>query len=154
MEDQLAEVRAIADSDVPATFENTIVALERSGRVLDRTRRVFWCLTSADTDPELQAIETEYAPRLSAHADAITLDRALFGRIDDLHTRRDQLGLDAESARLLDRYHLDFVRAGAALAEADQDQLRALNAELATLSTQFGVRLLAAAKERRCTSPT
>ena len=146
MEDQLAEVRAIADSDVPATFENTIVALERSGRVLDRTRRVFWCLTSADTDPELQAIETEYAPRLSAHADAITLDRALFGRIDDLHTRRDQLGLDAESARLLDRYHLDFVRAGAALAEADQDQLRALNAELATLSTEFGVRLLAAAK--------
>ncbi len=146
MTEQLAEIRAIADSDDEPTFDNTVVALERSGRTLDRVRRVFWCLTSADTNPELQEIETAYAPRLSAHADAITLDRALFARIDDLHGRRDQLGLDAESAKLLDRYHLDFVRAGAALDETDQDRLRALNAELATLSTEFGVRLLAAAK--------
>ena len=146
MAEQLAEVEAIAHSDSPATFANTIVALERSGRILDRVRRVFWCLTSADTNPELQAIETEYAPRLSAHADAITLDRALFARIDDLYAHRDELDLDAESAKLLDRYHLDFVRAGAALDEEDQDRLRALNAELATLAAEFGVRLLAAAK--------
>ena len=146
MAEQLAEVEAIAHSDSPATFANTIVALERSGRILDRVRRVFWCLTSADTNPELQAIETEYAPRLSAHADAITLDRALFARIDDLYAHRDELDLDAESAKLLDRYHLDFVRAGAALDEDDQDRLRALNAELATLAAEFGVRLLAAAK--------
>ena len=146
MAEQLAEVEAIAHSDSPATFANTIVALERSGRILDRVRRVFWCLTSADTNPELQAIETEYAPRLSAHADAITLDRALFARIDDLYAHRDELDLDAESAKLLDRYHLDFVRAGAALDEEDQDRLRALNAELATLAAEFGVLLLAAAK--------
>ena len=146
MAEQLAEVAVIAHRDTPATFVNTIVAMERSGRVLDRVRRVFWCLTSADTNPELQAIETEYAPRLSAHADAITLDRALFARIDDLYTHRDELGLDAESTKLLERYHLDFVRAGAALDETDQDRLRGLNAELATLSTEFGVRLLAAAK--------
>ncbi len=146
MAEQLDEIRAIADSDAPATFANTIVALERSGRTLDRVRRVFWCLTSADTNPELQAIETEYAPRLSAHADAITLDRALFARIDELYAARDELGLDAESTKLLERYHLDFVRAGAALDEADQDRLRELNAELATLSAEFGVRLLAAAK--------
>jgi peptidyl-dipeptidase Dcp len=146
MAEQLAEVAGIAGAETPPTFANTIEALERSGRTLDRVRRVFWCLTSADTTPELQAIETEYAPKLSAHADAITLDRALFARIDDLHDRRDALGLDAESAKLLDRYHLDFVRAGAALGEQDQDRLRALNAELATLSTEFGVRLLAAAK--------
>ncbi|HYI54020.1 MAG TPA: M3 family metallopeptidase [Microlunatus sp.] len=146
MAEQLAEVEVIAHRDTPATFANTVVALERSGRTLDRVRRVFWCLTSADTNPELQAIETEYAPRLSAHADAITLDRALFARIDELHAHRDELGLDAESAKLLDRYHLDFVRAGAALDEADQNRLRELNAELATLSAEFGVRLLAAAK--------
>ncbi|HEU4544933.1 MAG TPA: M3 family metallopeptidase, partial [Microlunatus sp.] len=85
-------------------------------------------------------------PKLSAHADAITLDRALFARIDDLYAHRAELGLDAESAKLLQRYHLDFVRAGAALDEADQDRLRELNAELATLSAEFGVRLLAAAK--------
>ena len=146
MAEQLTEVAAIAGAEFPPTFENTIVELERSGRTLDRVRRVFWCLTSADTNPDLQAIETEYAPKLSAHADAITLDRALFARIDDLHERRKTLGLDAESAKLLDRYHLDFVRAGAALGEQDQDRLRDLNAELATLSTEFGVRLLAAAK--------
>ncbi len=146
MAEQLAEVEVIAHRDAPATFVNTIVALERSGRILDRVRRVFWCLTSADTTPELQAIETEYAPKLSAHADAITLDRALFARIDDLHAHLDELGLDAESTKLLQRYHLDFVRAGAALDEADQDRLRGLNAELATLSAEFGVRLLAAAK--------
>ncbi len=146
MAEQLAEVAVIAHRDTPPTFANTIVALERSGRILDRVRRVFWCLTSADTNPELQAIETEYAPKLSAHADAITLDRALFARIDELYAHRDELGLDAESAKLLQRYHLDFVRAGAALDEADQDRLRELNAELATLAAEFGVRLLAAAK--------
>jgi len=146
MAEQLAEVEVIAHRDTPPTFANTIVALERSGRILDRVRRVFSCLTSADTNTELQAIETEYAPKLSAHADAITLDRALFARIDDLYAHRAELGLDAESAKLLHRYHLDFVRAGAALDEADQDRLRELNAELATLSAEFGVRLLAAAK--------
>ncbi len=146
MAEQLTEVEAIAHPGVAPSFENTIVALERSGRMLDRVRRVFWCLTSADTTPELQRLEAEYAPRLAAHADAITQNRALFARIDELHGRADDLGLDDESRRLLDRYHLDFVRAGAALAPTEQAELRELNAELATLAAEFGVRLLAAAK--------
>ena len=146
MAEQLAEVEVIAQRDVAPTFDNTIAALERSGRTLDRVRRVFFCLASADTTPELQEIKAEYAPRLSAHADAITLNRDLFARIEELHTHLDDLGLDAESRRLLERYHLDFVRAGAALDEADQDRLRELNAELATLAAEFSTRLLAAAK--------
>jgi peptidyl-dipeptidase Dcp len=109
-------------------------------------RRVFWCLTSADTNPELQEIKSEYAPKLSAHADAITLNRDLFARLDDLNAHVDDLGLDEESRKLLERYHLDFVRAGAGLDEADQDRLRELNAELATLSAEFSTRLLAATK--------
>ena len=146
MAEQLAEVDAIAHRDVAATFDNTIVALERSGRTLDRVRRVFWCLTAADTNPALQEIKAEYAPKLAAHADAITLDRDLFARIDELHRNLDDLGLNPEDTRLLQRYHLDFVRAGAALDEAEQAQLRELNAELATLSAEFSTRLLAAAK--------
>ena len=146
MAEQLAEVEVISRRDVAPTFDNTVAALERSGRTLDRVRRVFSCLSSADTTPELQEIKAEYAPRLSAHADAITLDRDLFARIDELHSHLDELGLDDESRRLLERYHLDFVRAGAALEEPDQDRLRELNAELATLSAEFSTRLLAAAK--------
>lgn len=146
MAEHLAEVESIAANDAAATVDNTIVALERSGRTLDRVRRVFWCLTAADTNADLQQIKAEYAPRLAAHADAITLNRALFARIDDLHGRIDELGLDAETRRLVERYHLDFVRAGAALVESDQERLRALNAELASLSAEFSTRLLAAAK--------
>ena len=146
MTEQLAEVEAIVSADAAPSFENTIVALERSGRTLDRVRRVFWCLTSADTNPELQRLDAEYAPKLAAHTDAIIQQRDLFARIDDLHNRADDLGLDEESRRLLDRYHLDFVRAGAALTETDQAELRELNVELAGLSAEFGVRLLAATK--------
>jgi len=146
MAEQLAEVDVIAHRDVAPTFDNTIGALERSGRTLDRVRRVFWCLTSADTTPELQEIKAEYAPKLAAHADAITLDRDLFARIDELHAHLDDLDLDDESRKLVERYHLDFVRAGAGLGEADADRLRELNAELATLGAEFSQRLLAAAK--------
>lgn len=146
MAEQLAEVEAISHTEAAPSFENTIVALERSGRTLDRVRRVFWCLTSADTNSELQRLEAEYAPKLAAHADAITQHRDLFARIDELHARADDLDLDDESRRLLDRYHLDFVRAGAALTDADQAELRELNTELAALSAEFGVRLLAATK--------
>lgn len=146
MAEQLAEVEEIAARDEAPTFDNTIVALERSGRTLDRVRRVFWCLSAADTNPDLQEIKAEYAPKLAAHTDAITLNRELFARIDELHSHLDELGLDAESRKLLERYHLDFVRAGAALGPEEQDQLRALNAELATLSAEFSTTLLAAAK--------
>ncbi|HET9649033.1 MAG TPA: M3 family metallopeptidase [Microlunatus sp.] len=138
-----AEVDAIVTNPEPATFDNTIVALERSGRMLRRAQRVFWLLTGADTTEELEAIDVEYAPRFAAHADAIMLDRRLFARVADVLDRCAGADLDAEQTRLLERYHCDFVRAGAALSQEAQQRLAALNLELAQCSTTFGNRLLA-----------
>ncbi|MET0187347.1 MAG: M3 family metallopeptidase [Pseudonocardia sediminis] len=144
MEAQLAEIAGIVASGEP-TFENTIVALERSGRILDRVARVFFTRVGAHTSPAIQEIEAEIGPRLAAHSDTIGLDPALFARIDALHAARDDLGLDPESLRLLERHHRDAVRAGARLGPDEQTRLRALNGELSTLSTEFGTRLLAGA---------
>ncbi|MBN6040167.1 M3 family metallopeptidase [Amycolatopsis sp. 195334CR] len=141
--EQVEQVRAIADNPEPPTFDNTVVALERSGELLGRVSMVFFNLTSSDTTPELQQLQAEIAPKLSAHRDAIHLDKKLFARITELYEKRDSLDLDPESAWLLERYHVDFVRAGAALGEAEQDRLRALNEELSTLSTRFQEHLLA-----------
>jgi peptidyl-dipeptidase Dcp len=134
---RLAEVRAIAASGEPPSFENTIAALERSGVVLMRVLTAFFVWSSADADDETNAIEAEINPKLAAHRDAIFLDRALFERISALYRDRANLGLDAESLHVLERYHTDFVRAGARLSSADQDRLRALNGQLAGLSTTF-----------------
>jgi peptidyl-dipeptidase Dcp len=141
--EQAAEVRAIADNPEPATFDNTIVALERSGELLDRVLHVLYNLASSDTSPELQRIQAEIAPRIAAHYDAIRLDQSLFARIRDLADRRADLGLDPESDYLLERYHTDVLRAGAALDEAARDRLRELNQELSSLSTAFQENLLA-----------
>jgi peptidyl-dipeptidase Dcp len=143
MADQRAEVAAIATDAEPPTFENTLVALERSGRLLERVSAVFFNQASSDTNPQVERVQVKIAPELAAHSDAIHLDPALFARVDELHRNRDQLGLDAESLWLLERYHTDFVRAGARLAPADQDRLRALNEELSELSTTFQQHLLA-----------
>ncbi|MFC1420629.1 M3 family metallopeptidase [Streptacidiphilus cavernicola] len=137
MSEQLAEVAAIAGSPEPPTFENTIEALERSGAVLRRVSLVFFNQSAADTTPGVQEIEAAVTPRLAAHSDAVHLDPALFARVDALHAQRAELRLDAESERLLDRYHARFVRSGARLGAAEQDRLRELNAELATASTAF-----------------
>ncbi|MFD2417169.1 M3 family metallopeptidase [Amycolatopsis pigmentata] len=137
-----AEIDAIARNPEPATFENTIVALERSGRLLNRVSSVFFNLAASDTNPERQRIQAEIAPRLAAHADAIHLDPDLFARVRDLYERREELPLDSESAWLLRRVHTDFRRAGAGLPEDDQAKLRALNEELSTLSTRFQENLL------------
>lgn len=145
MVEQLTEVAAIANHPAPATFENTLVALERSGRTLGRVAGIFGNLNGTITNPSLQAVEKTLAPKLSAHRDAIVLNPALFARIRSLHEQRESLGLDAESFRLLERYHHDFVRAGANLGAEDQSRLRALNGELATLHTQFAQNVL---KER------
>ncbi|MFZ5496768.1 MAG: M3 family metallopeptidase [Verrucomicrobiota bacterium] len=142
MAEELREVDAIATNPAAPTFDNTIVALERSGETLARARRAFGILTGALTNPALQKIEAEISPRFAAHADAISLNHALFARVKDLHDRRATLGLDPESLRLLERYYKDFVRAGALLSEADKTVLKALNAELATLSTQFSQNVL------------
>lgn len=147
MRRQRAEVEAIAGSAEPATFDNTIVALERTGDALTRVSKVFFHLSGAHTSDAIQAIEAEYAPKLAAHRDEILLDPRLFARIDALHATRDTLGLDAESKRLLERYHLMFVRAGARLDDAAKARLKALNAEQADLQTRFQANLLKATND-------
>jgi peptidyl-dipeptidase Dcp len=137
MREELKEVDAIAASPEKPTFDNTIVALERTGRLLDRVERTFSNLKSADTNPTRQKIDTEMAPKLSAHRDAIHLNGKLFARIQELYSNRDKLGLDPESSYLLERYYKDFVRAGAKLSEPDKEKLKKINAELATLQTKF-----------------
>jgi peptidyl-dipeptidase Dcp len=140
--EQVAEVEAIAGSPEPPTFGNTVVALERSGRLLSRVSGVFFNLAGSDSNDTIRDLQTAFAPRLAAHHDAIYLNEQLFGRVSDLFQRRDSLNLDAESAWLLERYHTDFQRAGAGLPAQDQQRLRELNSELSTLSTQFSQNLL------------
>ncbi|MCQ4082422.1 M3 family metallopeptidase [Streptomyces sp. RB6PN25] len=146
MADQLSEIAAITACDEPPTFDNTVLALEGSGPLLRRVEWVFFNKAQADATPEIQEMEARYRPLLAAHRDAILLDRALFARIDVLYERRAELGLDPESLRLLERRHTDFVRAGARLSPAEQEQLRVLNAELAELSTTFQQNLFADTK--------
>jgi peptidyl-dipeptidase Dcp len=141
MAEQRAEVAAIVASEEPAGFENTVVAMERSGRLLTRAWSVFGNLTSSVSTPRLREIEREIAPLAAAHSDALRLDPALFGRIDAVHEARADLGLDAEEVRLVERYHLDFVLAGAQLDDDGRARLTALNQELSGLSTTFGQNL-------------
>jgi peptidyl-dipeptidase Dcp len=146
MRRQLAEVAAIArDSAVP-TFDNTILALERSGTLLHRAAKVFFALTQANADDTLQQVQETEAPRLAAHADAIFLNDTLFRRIKSVYDRRATLALDSIQQFLVRRYYKDFVRAGALLSDSDKAKLRALNQEEASLSTEFQQRLLAATK--------
>jgi peptidyl-dipeptidase Dcp len=145
MAEQRAEVDAITAG--PPSFDGTVVALERSGATLRRVSAVFRTLVSSASTPGIRAIDAEVAPLLAAHEDAITLDPALFARLDALHAERARLDLGPEALRLLERRHRDAVRAGARLGSADQERLRALNAELAALSAEFGTRLLAEAND-------
>src|SRR5213595_2910696 len=149
MREELKEVEAVANNSEKPTFENTIVALERTGRLLDRAERTFENLNACNTNPTLQKIETEIAPKLSAHRDAIHLNGKLFARIQELYEHRDNLGLDPESAYLIERYYKDFVRAGAKLADTDKEKLKKINTELATLQTQFEQNVL---KEKNASS--
>ena len=137
-----AEIAAIAANPAPPSFDNVVLALEKSGRLLTRVEGVFYNLTSAATDEALQAIELEMAPRLSAHWSAISMHPVLFARLDAIHQKRDTLGLDAQSLKVLERYHLDFVRAGAQLNGEDRDRLAAIAQRLAVLGTQFSQNVL------------
>ncbi len=137
MREQLKQIDAITSNTENATFDNTILALEQSGRVLDRATTVFYSLVGADTNEAREKLQAEYAPKFSAHRDAIALNPQLFARIKALHDSRESLGIDAEGVRLIERYHTDFVRSGANLSEADKTALRKMNAELAGLGTKF-----------------
>ena len=137
MREQLAEVAAIAATKDAPSFDNTIVAMERSGQLFNRATTVFFNLSGTVTNDSMNQVRATVAPKLAAHLDAILLNAALFARVQALHGQRESLGLDAKSLRLLDRYHTDFVRAGARVKGADQDKLKKLNAEIATLQTQF-----------------
>jgi peptidyl-dipeptidase Dcp len=145
MAEHRAEVEAIATNPEPATFENTTVALERAGRLLDRVGRVFWALTSTDATPALQAIDETYAPLLAGHADAIHLDSRLYARIRAVHEARE--ALDAESRRLVERQLTQMTLAGAGLDEAAKGRLREVNERLAALATRFKADLMAETNE-------
>lgn len=144
---QRLEICAIAQHPEAATFTNTLLALERSGRLLERVTTVFYNLNSSNGDEELLRIETEMAPLLSEHEDAIHLDATLFARIDAIHRQSAQLQLDEESRQLLARYHSRFVRAGARLGDADKTQLRHINDQLSSLTTQFRQHVLKSSRD-------
>jgi peptidyl-dipeptidase Dcp len=141
--EQLAEVEAIAQSSEPPTFENTLVPLEKSGRVLGRVSAVFYNGSSADSSDFSAELEEEIAPLYAAHSDAIRLNAALYERIATIHSRLDELGLDAESRYLVERYYAEFTIAGAALDDGDKGRLREFNRELSTLTTRYVKNLLA-----------
>lgn len=140
-EDHLAEIDAILASG-DATFENTIVAMERAGKLLERMLMVFYNKSSSDTSPELDKIEAELAPKLSAHSDTIRLNPVLYARIEELFNKRDSLGLDAEGNWLLVRYFEDFRQAGAHLSDAERSKAMEINQRLAELETKFSQQLL------------
>ncbi|GMU42787.1 MAG: M3 family peptidase [Xanthomonadales bacterium PRO6] len=142
MKQHRAEIEAIAAQTEPATFANTIEAMERSGAVLYRVAKVFFNLTESNTNETIQKVQAEVAPKLAQHQDAILLDGRLFARIQALYDTRDTLGLDAESVRLIERYHQNFVRGGATLGEEQKAQLRGLNEKLSSLQTTFQEQLL------------
>ncbi len=142
MAQQLREIEAITKAPSPPSFADTIEALERSGHLLDRVSRVFFNLDSSNTDPALQAIARTFAPRLAQHQMRIALNPDLFARIDALYTRRDDLGLAPDQRRLLERYHLRFVRNGALLAPEQRERMRAISERLASLHTLFGQNVL------------
>src|SRR5271167_869661 len=147
MAEELSEIQAIADNPATPTFENTLVAMEKTGKLLQRARAAFGAVTGANTNPVLQKVRTEEAPKLAAHHDAIYLNAKLFARVAAVYKQRESLKLDAESQRLLEVTYDQFVRAGANLSEADKTELKKLNEEISKLSNAFSTRLLAATKD-------
>jgi peptidyl-dipeptidase Dcp len=138
-----AEIEAIAANPAAPDFDNTVAAMERSGALLTRVSNVFFVLAGADTSDTLQEVERDISPLLARHNNEIYLNEALFRRIDDLHRRRDALGLNAEQKRVLDRYHTHFVRAGAGLDAGKKSRLAEIGERLASLGTAFGQNVLA-----------
>lgn len=141
-----AEIAAIVQNQQAPDFTNTLLALEQSGALLTRVTSVFFAMTAAHTNDELQRLDEEFSAELAALANDVYLNDALFARIDAVWQQRSSLALEGESLRLLEVVHQRFVLAGACLNDADKARLKALNTESATLTSQFNQRLLAANK--------
>jgi peptidyl-dipeptidase Dcp len=146
MRRNLVEIEAIANQTQPPTFDNTIVAMEKSGELLNRAAKTFFGVVGANTNDTLQKVQEIEAPKLAAHNDAIYLNDQLYQRVKSVYDRRNAGSYTPEQIRLIERYHRDFVRAGAQLSEADKVRMRALNQELSKLSTDFSNKLLAGTK--------
>jgi len=144
MAQQTKVIETIANNEEEPTFDNTVIALEKSGELLNRSSQIFYSLTGAHTNETLQAIEEEMAPKFAAQNDAIYLNEKLFQRFKTLHDKRETLNLDAESLKLLEEYYEDFEIAGANLSAEDKTKLKEYNSKLATLTTKFGKTLLEA----------
>ena len=147
MVEQISEIEAIADNSAAPTLENTLVAMEKTGRLLDRAQAAFGAASEANTNPVLQKVRSEEAPRLAAHYDAIYLNSKLFARVAAVYKQRDSIKLDPESRRLLEVTYDYFLQSGANLSETDKIQLKKLNSEISTLSNDFSTKLLAATKD-------
>ncbi|MFG6487631.1 M3 family metallopeptidase [Roseateles sp. BYS78W] len=143
MAEQLAEVKAIAENPAAPTFDNTILALEKSGRLLSRTTTLLFNLLGADANPARQQLQTDYAAKLAAQRDAVLLNPRLFARVEAVYAARDKMAPNAEAKRLVERYRRDMVRAGALLNDAQKTRMKAINAELATLTASFNKAVLA-----------
>ena len=143
---QIAEIEKVANNAEAPNFENTILGIEKSGQLLSRANMVFTLLTGANTNPELQKVKEEEAPKLTANTDAIYLNTKLFKRVESLYQQKDKLKLDAESRRLLEYYYQKFELAGAKLSDSDKNKLKDLNKEESSLSTKFTAQLQAAGK--------
>jgi len=146
MQQQLAEIATIAGNKTAPTFDNTIVAMERSGRMLERVNNAFFGVVQANTNPALDKVQTAEAPKLAAHSDSIFLDDKLFARVKALYDRRSELKLDPEALQVLTLYYRQFVHAGANLPPKDKERLKAINKRDASLETEFQQKLVAAAK--------
>ena len=140
--EQQAEVEAISNNTEPATFENTILPFDKSGQTLDRVSNVFFNLNECLTDDEMMAIAEQVLPLLSKHSDAIMMNPKLFERIDHVYQHRNEMGLDNQQIRVVEKYHQDFIRSGAGLNAEQQAELSQINEQLSTLSLQYGNNLL------------
>jgi peptidyl-dipeptidase Dcp len=148
MKEELEEIKAIANNSEAPTFKNTIVAMEKSGALLNRASSVFYNLTSSNTNDQIQEIQAEMAPKLSQHSDAIMLNKKLFSRVETLYKKRKELELDPASLKLLEDDYRDFVRAGALLTPAQKERMKAINQELSSAATQFQENLLKMTQNR------
>jgi peptidyl-dipeptidase Dcp len=142
LSEHLSEIAGIVENSEPATLENTAIAMERSGRLLNRAAAAFFTLVSADASDAIKALETELSPKFSAHQDAVYMDRGLYERFAAI----DSVDLDPESSRLVQEYLKEFRQSGIGLDDAGQHRLREINAELSRLGTEFGQRVKEAMK--------